>query len=199
MSILSNTAIIGGVNVLQTVLFRQGRSIAGIIPSVVVDESHVDELTVTDHPVEQGAAITDHAFKNPAQVTVRYGFGESGGLLSFTGGGGDPKTIYNQLLQIQASRVPFDLVTGKRQYQNMLIKTLAVTTDAANENVLSVSATLREVIIVETRVTSLQPAENQASPEETAAVENTGTKQPQQSNASLLYRAKTAISSAIGF
>lgn len=199
MSILSNTAIIGGVNVLQTVLFRQGRSIAGIIPNVVVDESHVDELTVTDHPVEQGAAITDHAFKNPAQVTVRYGFGESGGLLSFTGAGGDPKTIYDQLLQIQASRVPFDLVTGKRSYQNMLIKTLAVTTDAANENVLSVSATLREVIIVETRVTSLQPAEHQALPEETAAVENTGTKQPQQSNVSLLYRAKTAISSAIGF
>jgi hypothetical protein len=197
MTILSNAAIIGGVNILQTALFRQGRSIAGIIPNVVVEESHSDELTVTDHPVEQGASVSDHAFKQPAQVSVRYQFGESS-LNLIGAGAGDPASVYSLLLKIQASRVPFDLLTGKRAYQNMLIKTLSVTTDPATENILAVSASLREVIIVQTSVTSLQPADAQANPEQTAAPSNTGTKQPQQSSVSLLYRAKASISSVLG-
>jgi hypothetical protein len=199
MSILSNAAIIGGVNVLQTVLFKQGRSIAGIIPNVVVDEQHVDELTITSHPVEQGAAITDHAFKNPAQVTVRYGFGESGGLLSFTGAGGDPRAIYNQLLQLQASRVPFDLVTGKRQYRNMLIQTLGATTDQATENVLMVTVTMKEIITVRTETTTLQPSQMHAMPEKTAPLQNTGVKQPQLRSASISYRVVDGTLQIFGF
>lgn len=188
MSILSNSVFLGGVNVLETVLFKQGRSIAGIIPNVVVDETHTDDLTITRHPVERSASITDHAYKEPSQVTVRYGFGVSGGLLNFSGAGGDPKAIYQQLLDIQASRVPFDLITGKRSYQNMLIASLGTTTDNATENVLLVTATIREVILVDTQVTTLQPAEVQANPEKTASPSNTGVKIPQKSDASLLYR-----------
>lgn len=200
MSILSNAVFLGGVNVLETVLFKQGRSIAGIIPNVVVDESHVDELTITNHPVEQGAAISDHAFKNPAQVTVRYGFGMSGTALSFSGAGGDPKAIYQQLLDIQSSRVPFDLITGKRSYQNMLIATLAVTTDVQSENALLVTATMREVLIVETSAVTVAPAEVHADPEKTAETSNTGVKQPQEKpGVSLLYRGASGISSILGF
>lgn len=200
MSILSNAVFLGGVNVLETVLFKQGRSIAGIIPNVVVDESHVDELTITNHPVEQGAAISDHAFKNPAQVTVRYGFGMSGTALSFSGAGGDPKAIYQQLLDIQSSRVPFDLITGKRSYQNMLIATLAVTTDVQSENALLVTATMREVLIVETSTVTLAPAEVHADPEKTAASTNTGVKQAAEKPAvSIPYRLYSEGKSILGF
>lgn len=193
MSVLSNVAIIGGVNVLETVLFKQGRSIAGIIPNVAIDETHTDDLTITNHPVEQGAAITDHAFKNPAQVTVRYGFGMSGTALSFSGAGGDPKAIYQQLLDIQSSRVPFDLITGKRSYQNMLIQSLGVTTDQATENVLVVTATMREILIVETQVTTLQPASVQAAPEKTADADNGGTRNLRKSDASIAYRSANEV------
>lgn len=188
MSILSNAAILGGVNVLQTVLFKQGRSIAGIIPNVVLEESHIDELTITNHPVEQGAAITDHAFKNPAQVTVHYGFGQSGTFLNFSGAGGDPNTVYQQLLDIQASRVPFDLVTGKRSYQNMLIQSLGTTTDRESENALIVTATLREIIVVQTAPVVLAPPEHHAAPEKTAPVEKSGVKLLRLEAASIPYR-----------
>lgn len=200
MSILTNALILGGVNVLETVLLKRGRSLAGIIPNVVLEESHTDELTITNHPVERGAAITDHAFKNPAQVTVHYGFGQSGAILNALSGAGDPKTVYQQLLDIQASRVPFDLVTGKRSYSNMLIATLSETTDVQSENVLIVTATMREILIVDTSVVTLAPSDAQASPEKTAGVENTGTKQPQEKpSASILYRSGSAIRSALGF
>ncbi|VVD29155.1 conserved protein of unknown function [Paraburkholderia dioscoreae] len=176
---------------LQTILFRQGRSIAGIVPDVSVEEAHHDELTITDHPVEQGASVSDHAYKNPADVTCRYGWSNSSSVGSLFAG--DVNAVYQQLLDLQASRVPFDLVTGKRSYCNMLIKSLSVTTDPATEDALMVSATMRQIIIVETQVTTLQPAENHADPQSTAPVENTGVKQPKATDTSLLYRMGSAL------
>ena len=46
------------------------RAIGDFIAEVTVKEQHRDEMTITSHPVETGAAITDHAFKNPAQLTI---------------------------------------------------------------------------------------------------------------------------------
>ncbi|WP_416232225.1 phage baseplate protein, partial [Klebsiella pneumoniae] len=58
-----------------------------------------------------------------------------------------PKETYQELLNLQSSRVPLDVVTGKRIYTNMLIRALEVTTDRTSENILSAVLTLREVII----------------------------------------------------
>ena len=41
------------------------RSIGTVIPDVVIEEAHRDELIITQHPVEKGATITDHAFARP--------------------------------------------------------------------------------------------------------------------------------------
>lgn len=196
MSLITNGIALVGSNVL-TALFRQGRSIAGIVPNLVVEETHNDELTITDHPIEQGAAISDHAFKNPAQVNVRYGWSNSSGFFDI--GSPSPDDVYKQLLALQATREPFDMVTGKRRYRNMLFKSLAVTTDATSENSLMVTATLRQVIIVQTTTTTLQPTAVQATPEKTAETDNNGTKQPQATPTSILYKSVSSIRSAIGF
>jgi hypothetical protein len=50
------------------------RQIAGIVLNVVIREVHDDELTITDHPVGNGAPITDHAFKNPESVMLEFGW-----------------------------------------------------------------------------------------------------------------------------
>jgi hypothetical protein len=179
-------------NTLHTLLFKQGRSIAGIVPDVVIEEKHADTLTITDHPVEQGAAISDHAFKNPAELTMTCGFSGGGSLvdgLSFLPSiGKTPAEIYQQLLELQESRKPFDVVTGKRSYTNMLFRALSVRTDAKTCNVLMVEATLRQVIIVQTQAVSLPPADVQAQPQKTAATANTGVKQPVEQKESLLSR-----------
>ncbi|MCH5730737.1 hypothetical protein MMB07_23125, partial [Salmonella enterica] len=62
-----------------------------------------------------------------------------------------PKETYQQLLDLQSSRVPFDVVTGKRVYSNMLVRAIEVTTDKTSENVLNCTLTLREVIITQTK------------------------------------------------
>jgi hypothetical protein len=158
------------------VLIRPRRSIGGLFPDIVVEEQHEDSLEITEHPVEQGANINDHAFKKPELVTIRAGVSDS----SSAGGGDKPSVeFYEKLLELQKKREPFDLVTGKRLHKNMLLKDLTVVTDAASENVLMFTALCQEVIIVKTQVTSVPPRQNHASPGQTGATENKGQKQPQ--------------------
>jgi len=188
--------LIGGE--LQTILFRTGRSIGGIIPNVVIEEQHQDDLMITDHPVEQGAAITDHAYKMPAAVTMHCGWSQSGAIFSGLNPFDTPGDIYQSLLDLQESRTPFDLITGKRAYSSMLIKSLAVTTDKDSENALMVTATMRQIIIVETQVTSLAPSDVQANPSSTAAPVNAGVKQPAAVPQSALYKLSGSITSILG-
>lgn len=48
-----------------------GEALSPIIAQATVEEQHSDELRITEHPVEEGAAIADHAYKMPAEVTIR--------------------------------------------------------------------------------------------------------------------------------
>lgn len=145
------------------------RSIGGIVAPCTIEEHHIDTLTITDHPVELGAQITDHAFLNPVAVDIVVGWG-SGTFVPIN-------QIYQSLLNLQKSRVPFDIVTGKRMYTNMLIESIEETTDADTENVLRASLRCRQIIIVSTSVKSLSDPSNQADPSATAQTQNVGTVQ----------------------
>jgi len=178
---------------LVSAFFSPRRSINSQLGSfslyVTIEERHHDELVITDHPVEQGAAISDHAYKKPSELTMTIGWSNSSlasiGTLQF---GNYSRSTYQDLLDLQKSRTLFDVSTGKRRYSNMLIQSLSTTTDAKTENSLIVTLHCREVIIVQTTTTQLQPAANMASPQKTAGTSNTGTKQPQATTTSLLYR-----------
>lgn len=168
----------------DTVLIRRGRSIDNIFPDVAIEERHLDELEITSHPVEQGAAISDHAFKRPVELIMRVGWSNSSSFATFFTG--SVRDIYQQLLDLQARREPFDVVTGKRAYSNMLLRALLVTTDKDSENTLMVEASFQEVIVVNTQTALLAPIASQALPQKTASPVNTGTVQPKQVNQSIL-------------
>lgn len=157
------------------VLVRPRRSLGGLYPDVVVEEAHEDSLEITEHPVEQGAAVNDHAFKKPETVTIR------GGVSDSKSGGGEKPSVefYDKLLELQARREPFDIVTGKRLHKNMLLESLSVITDPDTENCLMFTAQCREVIIVKTQVTSVPPRKNHANPGKTGATTDAGQQQPQ--------------------
>ena len=48
-----------------------------IMPNIVVHERHHDEVIMTEQPVEIGAAITDHSFRNPSRLRLVYGYSNS--------------------------------------------------------------------------------------------------------------------------
>jgi hypothetical protein len=164
------------LNLIGLIVVRQ-RNIGGFVADVTIREDHEDELVVTENPVEQGAEITDHSFKAPARLTVEVGYSNSS-LASF----GDPNyasDAYAQFLALQASRQPFDVITGKRVYTNMLITMLHTTTDKDTENVLFLSVKMRQVILVNTQTVSVPPNASMNTPSKTGAPQNLGVAQPQ--------------------
>lgn len=177
-----------------TAIFNPARSIGSIAIQCTVEEEHYDELIITDHPVEQGAEISDHAFKRPAEVVIRAGWSNSGlqslitdvsqaidlfsaGILNFSDSTSPfnyADQVYQQLLTLQASRLPFQIITGKRTYQNMLIRSLSVTTDEKTENSLLVTAVCRQVIIAQTQVIPFPDIANMLNAAANAPVINQG-------------------------
>jgi hypothetical protein len=136
-------------------------------PKVWIEEQHRDQLAITEHPVEQGTTISDHAFRRPAECTIRVGWaGESYAELT---------SIYEGIMRLVVERVLFDLQTGKRKYINMLAQQVAVTTDERSETVLLAVITCREVLLASTSTTMVPANPNSAvEPEKTAATTNSG-------------------------
>lgn len=181
------------MDILSTLFRLQSRKIGIIVPSVVVSEKHSDRLEITEHPVEVGASVSDHAYKRPSEVVMQVGFAGGGSLLDFASNltatsllGISPREVYEQLLKLQSDRMPFDVVTGKRLYSNMLLQNLEVTTDRFTENVLSATLTLREIIITSTQSIQVADKSDMKAGASTSTVTNTGSKTPQPVNVSIL-------------
>lgn len=193
------------MDILSTLFQQQSRRIGLIVPSVVVSEKHNDTLEITEHPVETGAPVSDHAYKRPSEVVMEVGFAGGGSLLDFIDTsslgltlGLSPKETYQQILDLQSSRIPFDVVTGKRLYSNMLIRAIEVTTDRTSENVLMAVLTLREVIITQTQQISVADKTDMKEGANTSAVINSGTKAAKPQNESLLSSGWQGLKSIIG-
>lgn len=160
----------------ERIFLRPLRSLGGLVFDVVVSEEHEDTLAITSHPVEQGAAISDHAYRKPATVTIKAASSESTYGLPIWDSAN--VTLYNALLALQNAREPFDIITGKRKYTNMLIEKLNVTTNADTEHALMVTAVCREVIIVRTQVMEVPTdRDRHRNPAKTGGTADKGRKQ----------------------
>lgn len=162
----------------ETITLNPGRFFGPITALVTFEERGTDKQTITLHPVEQGAQISDHAYQEPAEVQIK--FGATNASTEAGGDEGYVTNIYNQLLALQKSRTTFSIQTGKRLYASMLISSMELTTDEKTEAALALMVMCREIIIVSTSVVAVSaPASDQANPESTQPVTNSGTKQAQ--------------------
>lgn len=168
-------------------------SIADEVVPVTIEEIYNDTLTTTEHPIETGAAITDHAYKNPAELTLRCGWTQSslaaiaGALQSFfsSGNGASSSTfgsryidgIYSHLVKYQEDRTLLKVQGSRRKYENMLIIGLQTTTDKETYNILSIEIRLKQIFVVTTQATTLPTKSAQGSPQDTASPIQAGAKQ----------------------
>lgn len=160
---------------LQTI-FGPKRTIGPVNVQVVKNEATSDRLTITKQPIQQGASITDHAYKEPTVFSVNVLFQDNSlsQVLSPFASTGLAK-IYQSLLDLQSSRVPFDIVTPKRVYRNMLMASLGQTTDKETENCLAISASFQQIIIVNVTLTTTRA--NLKNPGSNGATQNAGRKE----------------------
>lgn len=165
---------------LEALLLGRSRSIEpmdggdAIIPDVILSEVHDDDVTVTQHPVDTGAAISDHAIVQPASVTCVFGWSDSSRALnsvldgSILKGMQTSKDVYDKLVELKNSRALLRLSTGKRSYENVLITKLKVSTTVDTESAAIIEITFQEVFVVEAQTVSLASIK-QANPQKTAS------------------------------
>lgn len=194
----SNTLgfVLAGAAALERVVLRPRRGIVAfgppsadgtgpareesIIADAVVSEHHSDDMNITDHPVEEGVSITDHAYLLPATLTLVYGWAAGSintlvqtGLSGLVNGG--LQAMYDKMLRLQRDRSLCDVYTGKRYYTDMLIRSLSQETTKETENALMLRVVMRQIIIVKSQTTFPANAV-QANSQATGAVSDQGTK-----------------------
>lgn len=119
----------------------------GPVPlDVIIREKHESELEITENAVERGAKITDHAYTRPKTLVLDVADGAAA-------------ATWQALKQLQASRIPFSLVTGLDVYQSMLIKRLSAERDAEFSRVLRGTVELQEIIIASSAYTTVAGSE----------------------------------------
>lgn len=152
-----------------------GVSIQGgvIVADAVIEERSDDESVITENPVENGSVTNDHAYDLPQQLELTYAWSaaspQANGQASFL------NTMYQTFLGLKMGKVLLAVVTGKRSYQNMLIKGLAQTTDKDTENVLVIRITLQQLLLTTTQTVTIASAANQSQPGNTMPTQNSGT------------------------
>ena len=177
-------------------LFLSGKNktrshIGELYPDIILEEAHNSSVEITNHPVEDGADISDHARVTPKRITLRGGVSDSPssalGFIDWVSGlaGGGVQSsrsqeFFEKLLQLQERLEPFDIMTRRKFYQNMLITSLAINDDSGSGGALIFSAECKEIIIVNTELTSVPPRAHQSEPNRTGGVANSGNKQAEQ-------------------
>lgn len=201
---------------LQATVFKPSRSIGTIVAQCTIEEDHLDEVNTTEHPVEQGAEISDHAYKRASTFTIRAGWSNSGyqALLSdavslyndvvngSSNGFNYIQQQYNQLLALQASLQFFSVTTGKRVYQNVLMLSISALTNEKTEHALVATMRCKSLIVTQTSLTTISDSDL-ANPQLNGSTQNMGIQQPatttlQQQGTSVVPSSGSVLSNLFG-
>lgn len=133
-------------------------NISGYFFDAVIREEHTSTLNITEHPVQSGANITDHAYIEPARLVMEIGMSDVMDAL-YPGQFEDAYTksvsAYRTLLELQKSRMPLTVLTRLYLYQNMLIESLSAPDDYKTLYGLRCTVTLREIMVVDVPQTTV--------------------------------------------
>lgn len=154
--------------------------IENITVDAIINEDTNDTLTVTKQPVQTGASVTDHAYNEPTilsmQILQQVNNPITQLLSTFSGAATSGLAqLYQQFLDLQKQRIPFNILTPKRIYKNMLMTTVRLTTNKATENILSLNLSFQEVLFAAVGTTVVATI-NQRAPQKTQATQKTGNK-----------------------
>jgi hypothetical protein len=120
--------------------------------------NHTSRLTITEHPVQTGAALTDHAFLQPRELSMDIGMSNVATSFvpgQFSQGYSRSVTAFQVLKDLQASRVPIQVHTRLGLYQNMLIEVLSAPDDYMTLNGLKATVTFREILVAQVKTVKI--------------------------------------------
>lgn len=157
----------GALGNLQGVVRSAFGGLGGIVVDATVSEEHMATCLITKNPVEDGAKITDHVTLEPVTLTVEgvisdtpLGFAIIGNIQNLVrsvstlfGKSSRSVDAYNRLLKLRQDRQPFKVITGLKQYKNMILSDLSVVRTKDTGNAIHFRAVMEEINIVSSATT----------------------------------------------
>lgn len=150
-----------GIDGVFTLLFRHRTQIDSLVLDASVSEQHDGDVDVTEHNVEVGANISDHARVKPETLTIE-------GIITATPFGKDPSLdyideAYAKLRELKDTHELITVITPIRLYKNMIVTKLSVprsiqTGDALRFNISFKEIRLATVTVVDRVVPKIKKA-----------------------------------------
>lgn len=128
-----------------------------------LEVGHNIETEITEHPVETGAAITDHAYIKPKELTMKVCVSDVHQSLvagQFTGKYPRHVGAWNLLKQLQQDRIPLSVFTKLGSYDNMLIKSLESSDTSETYTMLVAIVKLREIPVARVKTVKISSSPN---------------------------------------
>lgn len=149
-------------------------SMGDIYFDAVFKTDHSANMMVTEHPVQTGAPIADHAYLEPEEISCEIGMTDANG-------DGMSVQMYQQLRELMSRREPFTLVTRLNSYPNMLITALSVPDDYTTMFALKAGIVFKQIRVVQ--VATIQVQQTVSASKSEAASPSPGKQNQTQSQA----------------
>lgn len=156
----------------------------------VFSTEHRMNITTTQHPVQQGASISDHAYIEPDEVSIEVGMSDA--AIS-AGGPSHSVNAYEQLRAIAEARRPVTLVTRLHTYSDMVITGLSAPDDKTTMNALKASIYFQKINIVAVATMKVQQTVSGSK-----TTQSTGSTQSSSSSSSSSSKKNNSSSSSSG-
>ncbi len=163
---------------MVSLLFNEGSSFIQI--DATPTEQHGHALQVTEHPVESGSEITDHARIKADSLTLDGCFSDGADV-------GHSSDIYERLRLLQDDAVLLTVITSLRVYENMILENISTPRTASSGGGLRFTAVFKQIRLVQNKTTVVsvtkepitkkkvstgKQAAQQAAPKETTILRN---------------------------
>ena len=148
---------------------------------VFMDCHVTDAMRMMEHPVENGAKITDYEVRNPVEISLTASLS--------TGDQSRAVSAYNELKQLYTGGTPLMIKTSADVYGNMLISGIPYDELPESYDRVVFKLAFKEVILVEAQYAPL--SQDQVRNPSDASTVSTGQKQARQAKPSAETQRKT--------
>lgn len=160
---------------------RQKTTVGDLVIDASLKEDIIITSNVTEHPVENGTAISDHIFKQPIKLQIEGYITDSPNivlgvinlplvknsaqslidnfknLLPFNTGDTPSQQAYSVIMQMWKERALITIVTQLEVFDNMVIENVNFTKDAQSVHRLVFSMQCKQVAFVDTATSTITP------------------------------------------
>lgn len=122
-----------------------------LIFDAIFTTQHDTSLNITEHPVQTGADIADHAYEEASRLTFYIGMSDV--MQSFIQGqfsNNNSRSVsaYLKLRELQKQRLPITVITRLGTYNNMMVETISSEDNNTTAYGLRATVTLKQIFVV---------------------------------------------------